>query len=157
MQHYITTSLLLLIFLSVLVVLSILYKMNFKRKKNEPVYKFSSSVIKKEIKSVDKSKFRLDPHELKLLAALVDQSNSQSFLVSELNELFKLEKLSKENQRQRRHIILKELNLKLFLVTGIRECIIRVPSETDKRIKFYTLHEQILENDLIRTIVKEYA
>jgi hypothetical protein len=55
-----------------------------------------------------------------------------------------LSKLSKENQRQRRHIILKELNLKLFLITGIRETIIRVSSDKDKRVKSYTFVPEVL-------------
>ena len=60
-----------------------------------------------------------------------------------LNNLTNLTNLSPENQRQRRHLFLKELNLKLFLIFNIRESIIRYDDENDKRIKIYKLSDQI--------------
>ena len=39
--------------------------------------------------------------------------------------------------------MLKELNLKLFLIFGVREGITRIESETDKRVKLYVLNEKI--------------
>jgi hypothetical protein len=63
--------------------------------------------------------------------------------VTTLNALANLTLLSAENQRQRRHLFLKELNLKLFLLYGLRESIIRVDDINDKRIKNYTLSEKI--------------
>lgn len=63
--------------------------------------------------------------------------------VQTLNSLANLTLLSAENQRQRRHLFLKELNLKLFLLYGLRESIIRVDDINDKRIKNYTLSDRI--------------
>ncbi len=92
----------------------------------------------------------LDPHETKLIKALSQPINKEQLTVENMNLLLNLIKLSKENQRQRRHIIIKELNLKLFLMTGIRESIIRVPTNSDKRVKSYTLVPEILNNDKIK-------
>ncbi|MCX6194261.1 MAG: hypothetical protein NTX34_07245 [Cytophagales bacterium] len=76
--------------------------------------------------------------------------------VSDINELLNLNKLSKENQRQRRHIIFKELNLKLFLVLGVRESIVRVSSEMDKRIKYYTLDQKSLDVEKLKSITESH-
>jgi hypothetical protein len=80
--------------------------------------------------------------EIRLLQAILDQ-DSNGLGIANLNSLLNLTKLSEENQRQRRHLFLKELNLKLFLIFGVREGITRIESETDKRVKLYVLNEKI--------------
>ncbi len=106
-------------------------------------YKLFNKSIRNELK-LSASQHMLDPHELKLIEFLSKQATNNEVTVSDLNEVLNLSKLSKENQRQRRHIILKELNLKLFLITGIRETIIRVSSDKDKRVKSYTFVPEVL-------------
>lgn len=66
-----------------------------------------------------------------------------------LNSITNLNQLSAENQRQRRHLFLKELNLKLFLIFGIRESILRLDSMEDRRVKKYVLSEQIDKQNLM--------
>lgn len=83
-----------------------------------------------------------DDLEIRLLQAILDQ-DSNGLGIANLNSLLNLTKLSEENQRQRRHLFLKELNLKLFLIFGVREGITRIESETDKRVKLYVLNEKI--------------
>lgn len=74
---------------------------------------------------------RILSHEEKLLS------------VNEANEILRIERLSKENQRQRRHLFLKDLNVKLKMIYKIPECIERKSTEIDRRSKYYSLHEQI--------------
>jgi hypothetical protein len=84
----------------------------------------------------------LDPLEEKLLLAIILPKNRKGLSVDQFNELLNLTELTTTNQRQRRHIIVKELNLKLYLITGLRESIIRTSIDTDKRVKYYTLEFQ---------------
>jgi hypothetical protein len=92
-----------------------------------------------------------DPIESKILIEIIDKSPSGGIMVNELNNFLNLNNLSSENQRQRRHIILKELNLKLYLITGLREVITRKSSISDKRIKYYIIENEF---DKILLIVK---
>jgi hypothetical protein len=71
------------------------------------------------------------------------ESDGDGLTVSRLNAIINLNNLSAENQRQRRHLFLKELNLKLYLIYGIRETIIRLDSEQDKRIKNYVFSNKL--------------
>jgi hypothetical protein len=80
--------------------------------------------------------------EVRVLTRIIDP-NEPKLDVKSLNNLTNLTNLSPENQRQRRHLFLKELNLKLFLIFNIRESIIRYDDENDKRIKIYKLSDQI--------------
>jgi DNA-binding transcriptional MerR regulator len=92
--------------------------------------------------AVDKSNRYFDELEIRLLNAIISQEEN-GLDIAQLNSLLNLKKLSDENQRQRRHIILKEINLKLFLLFGIREGIIRFEHDLDKRMKRYVLNEKI--------------
>jgi hypothetical protein len=109
-------------------------------------------ILTQSLNSRNTSNELLDPHETKLIKALTTVSNRERLTVEDINLLLNLKKLSKENQRQRRHIIIKELNLKLFLMTGVRESIIRVASHSDKRVKSYTLVPEILNNNKIKEV-----
>jgi hypothetical protein len=80
--------------------------------------------------------------EVRVLSRIINP-NEPKLDVKSLNHLTNLTNLSPENQRQRRHLFLKELNLKLFLIFNIRESIIRYDDENDKRIKIYKLSDQI--------------
>jgi hypothetical protein len=84
-----------------------------------------------------------DPYEEKLLKAIFKIDSDLGLDINSVNEILNLNKFSKENQRQRRHITIKELNLKLFILTGQRESIIRVSSIYDKRIKYYKIHKSL--------------
>jgi len=83
-----------------------------------------------------------DTLEVRLLIKMIDPSEPL-LDVRSLNELINLTNLSSENQRQRRHLFLKELNLKLFLMFGVREAIIRIDDENDKRVKIYRFDDKI--------------
>jgi hypothetical protein len=83
-----------------------------------------------------------DTLEERVLSKILETSNN-GLHVKSLNELINLTNLSAENQRQRRHLFLKELNLKLFLMFGVRESIIRLDDSEDKRVKIYKLSEKI--------------
>ncbi len=82
--------------------------------------------------------WKFDPHEEKILENLLNNRND-GISVSQLNQLLNLKGKSAENQRQRRHLVIKELNTKLFVLLNIRECIVRVPEAYDSRKKQYLL------------------
>lgn len=110
--------------------------------KNKEVTKTSSVQIKTGNRY-------FDDLEIRLLQAIIDQETT-GLGIAHLNTLMNLTKLSEENQRQRRHLFLKELNLKLFLIFGVREGVTRIESTIDKRIKLYVLNEK-----LVASAVKE--
>ena len=92
--------------------------------------------------------------EVRVLTRIIDP-NEPKLDVKSLNNLTNLTNLSPENQRQRRHLFLKELNLKLFLIFNIRESIIRYDDENDKRIKIYKLSDQISPDMISRALNME--
>jgi hypothetical protein len=96
----------------------------------------------------------IDPQEEKLLTALLNSKNN-GISVDDLNSLLNLQNLSKENQRQRRHIIIKELNLKLFLLLGVRESITRKSEFPDKRIKTYSIDSELLNLNKIQKLLTD--
>lgn len=81
----------------------------------------------------------LEPIEIKFLHAIMLPINRDGLRVDQINELFNLSELNESNQRQRRHHFIKNLNLKLYMITGSKESIIRTSNRADKRIKYYTL------------------
>jgi DNA-binding transcriptional MerR regulator len=91
--------------------------------------------------TVKKNNRYFDELEVRLLKAITSQEEN-GLDIARLNALLNLKKLSEENQRQRRHLFLKELNLKLYLLFGIREGITRVEFDTDKRMKRYVLDQK---------------
>lgn len=82
--------------------------------------------------------WKFDPLEEKILLMLM-QKNRQGISVSDLNKLLNVEGKTAENQRQRRHLVVKELNTKLFVLFNIRECIARIPDPLDSRKKQYVI------------------
>jgi hypothetical protein len=111
--------------------------------------RFSFGLIKKRDEKfrISETKFiniisRLNLFELekRVLAVLLE---SDEISVDEFNQLIKLSSYSKQNQRQRRHLFIKELNLKLSLINGSKENILRLDSEIDKRSKLYSLDETV--------------
>ena len=141
-----------LILLSSLVAVYLLLRSKEVDLKGNARNEIEKTVLIQSLNSRNTSNELLDPHETKLIKALTTISNRERLTVEDINLLLNLKKLSKENQRQRRHIIIKELNLKLFLMTGVRESIIRVASQTDKRVKSYTLVPEILNNNKIKEV-----
>lgn len=91
--------------------------------------------------TIKKNNPYFDELEVRLLKAIINRAENE-IDIPNLNLLLNLKKLSEENQRQRRHLFLKELNLKLFLLFGIREVITRVEFDSDKRMKRYVLDEK---------------
>jgi DNA-binding transcriptional MerR regulator len=91
--------------------------------------------------TIKKNNRYFDELEMRLLKAITNPEE-KGLDIASLNSLLNLKKLSEENQRQRRHLFLKELNLKLFLLFGIREGITRVEFDSDKRMKRYVLDEK---------------
>ena len=141
-----------LILLSSLVAVYLLLRSKEVDLKGNARNEIEKTVLIQSLNSRNTSNELLDPHETKLIKALTTISNRERLTVEDINLLLNLKKLSKENQRQRRHIIIKELNLKLFLMTGVRESIIRVASHSDKRVKSYTLVPEILKNNKIKEV-----
>jgi hypothetical protein len=92
-----------------------------------------------------------DTLEIRFLHKLL-QEDEFGVNVKTLNTITNLTHLTDENQRQRRHLFLKELNLKLFLIFGIRESIVRLDSLVDKRVKNYILSNQIDKEKLMVSI-----
>lgn len=155
-QHVIQIILIVLTSVSSLTTLYLLIKINKVEIRPIVHYKFSRQSLKNKAAVTNLAKFMLDPHEFKILSSLITEVKSEGLSVSDINELLNLNKLSKENQRQRRHIIFKELNLKLFLVLGVRESIVRVSSEMDKRIKYYTLDQKSLDVEKLKSITESH-
>jgi hypothetical protein len=94
-----------------------------------------------------------DTLELRFLKRIL-QNDQKQLSVNEANEILRIEKLSKENQRQRRHLFLKDLNVKLKMIFKIPECIERLSNENDRRSKYYCLHNQI-KKESIEELIKE--
>ena len=108
---------------------------------------------------LEKSDFSLDPLEIKFLH-YIDKNEKNRISTNEFNDLFLLNNMSAINLRQRRHILIKELNIKLFVISNIRESIVRVASGVDKRKKIYCLSEEAKSNKkllgLIDSSSKQY-
>ena len=94
--------------------------------------------------------------EVRFLHKLLEHEGNEVD-VKTLNLITNLTGLSAENQRQRRHLFLKELNLKLFLIFGIRESVVRLDSQEDKRVKKYVLSEEIDRQKLMVSISVQVA
>ncbi len=94
---------------------------------------------KEKITANISSSWKFDPHEEKILLQLLSNIKL-GISVNELNTLLNIEEKSAENQRQRRHLIIKELNTKLFVLFNVRECIVRIPDSFDSRKKLYSIH-----------------
>jgi len=97
-----------------------------------------------------------DISEVSFLNKLLEQDGNEVD-VKIVNSIINLTNLSSENQRKRRHLFLKELNLKLFLIFGIRESIVRLDSQEDKRVKKYVLSEEIDRQKLMVSISVQVA
>ncbi|MDT8887871.1 hypothetical protein [Aquirufa regiilacus] len=96
----------------------------------------------------------LDTLEIRFIKRILSQED-KLLSVNEANEILRIERLSKENQRQRRHIFLKELNLKLKMIYQVPECIERKSTELDRRSKYYSLHEQISKESIEEMLIEE--
>lgn len=92
--------------------------------------------------------WKFDPHEEKLLHQLLSNPVG-GISVKELNAILNLEGKSAENQRQRRHLVIKELNTKLFVLFNVRECIVRIPESFDSRKKQYVI---LIDEEIIKEL-----
>ena len=92
--------------------------------------------------------WKFDPHEEKILEQLL-VNYEKGISVNQLNELLNLKGKSAENQRQRRHLVIKELNTKLYVLFNVRECIVRIPEAFDSRKKQYVM---LINDDILQSI-----
>ena len=83
---------------------------------------------------------------------LIDLLDEKTITVTDLNNLLKINGKSFQNQRQRRHIFMKEINLKLGLIYGKNETIIRKESEEDKRVKVYAFFDGIDTSEIEKIV-----
>ncbi len=95
-----------------------------------------------------------DTLEIRFLKRILSHDD-KLLSVNEANEILRIERLSKENQRQRRHLFLKDLNVKLKMIYKIPECIERKSTELDRRSKYYSLHEQISKESIEEMLIEE--
>ena len=94
-----------------------------------------------------------DTLEGRFLQKLIDSDKGQ-ISMAEINTLLRIEKLSKENQRQRRHLFLKDLNVKLKMIFGISECIERHSADEDRRTKYYRMNKNVDVDYILKHIEK---
>ena len=96
--------------------------------------------------------FSLDPLEIKFLYYIL-KNEKNSISTNDFNNLIFLNKMTAINLRQRRHILIKELNIKLFVISNIRESIVRGSSEVDKRKKIYCLSDEAKSNKKLLSLI----
>lgn len=128
---------------------------NFKRfvKKNSS----PTAQIVAEYEPTSESKILMpyfDTLEIRFLKRILT-SESRLLSVVEANEILRIERLSKENQRQRRHLFLKDLNMKLKMIYKIPECIERQSTELDRRSKYYCLHKDISKESIEDLLIED--
>ena len=151
--------LLLLILFSVIIAVYLLISHIGLIKKQPIVYSYRVGQDYKKADIALKHKenaYVFDEFETKLLSELTENSKVHELSVEKVNQILKLYKLTKENQRQRRHLVIKELNLKLYLLIGVKESIIRISSEKDRRIKFYKINTSEVEIETIKAIISNH-
>jgi hypothetical protein len=95
----------------------------------------------------EKSTSHFDTLEFRFIRILLEANNNE-LTVKELNEILHLGKLSNENQRQRRHLFLKDLNVKLKMLYNVNDCIERKSSLDDRRVKTYHISSNAPKEDL---------
>jgi hypothetical protein len=100
-----------------------------------------------DLNVLEKSTTYFDTLELRLIKILVE-TPTEEVSVKELNDILHLSKLSHENQRQRRHLFLKDLNVKLKMLYNVNDCIERKSSLEDKRIKTYHIKSNVPKEEL---------
>ena len=130
----------------------------FSKKENSKIVNYvledtGSSFVKYERKAKAITK-EYDTLELRILKKLTVDINSE-ISTQDFNVLTNLTKLSKQSQRQRRHLYIKDLNLKLFIRFGEREVIIRKGNELDMRVKSYIINPDV-DFAMIQKLVNSY-
>jgi hypothetical protein len=95
-----------------------------------------------------------DTLEIRFLNRII-MNKEEPISVNDTNEILRIERLSKENQRQRRHLFLKDLNIKLKMIYKVPECIERKPTEMDRRSKYYSLNESITKESIEAMLTNE--
>jgi hypothetical protein len=113
------------------------FKKRVKEKPNNETKVFNNGT---KVRFEYKENFLFDPFEIKILYFFLENMNENGIEIDTVNGVLNLNKLQKENQRQRRHIFFREINLKLHLILGNREVFARLPLESDRRLKNYILN-----------------
>ena len=92
-------------------------------------------------------------NELDFLKKIIN-SNELHLPVSgdEFREIFNLENLNNQNQRSQVNIILKNINLKLFIIYGIEEGITRASTQGDRRKKCYFIKGELIQSSIAKSI-----
>lgn len=83
---------------------------------------------------------------------LIELIQKNKLSVAELNNILHINKLTSDNQRQRRHVFLKDLNLKLSIIFEIPEPIMRIENPKDKRAKIYCLDNTLNHNSILKIL-----
>ena len=96
------TGILFLVMLLILIVcLAVIYRLiqTKRTEKKEASYRVNNADFRQKYKlKRTNSQYILDPHEAKLLRAILNSPNNTGLDVKQINELLHLSKLSKENQ-----------------------------------------------------------
>lgn len=87
----------------------------------------------------------LNTIEKRVLTELIINKREEGLSAEQLNELIEIDKKSLENQRKLRSDFLKIFEAKLSQIYQVPNPIERIPSNTDKRMTAYKLHEAILK------------
>jgi hypothetical protein len=130
----------------------------FSNKENNKIENYvyqdsENSFVKYESKAKAITK-EYDTLELRILKKLTLDINSE-ISTQDFNVLTNLTKLSKQSQRQRRHLYIKDLNLKLFIQFGERETITRKGNELDMRVKSYIINPNV-DFAMLQKLVNSY-
>jgi hypothetical protein len=101
--------------------------------------------------TIEFAQCEFDERELLFLNKLIHlKVDGNGVSIDFLNSLIDPEKINLLNNRITRHSFLSDLNLKLFLIYGIKEAIIRKGSVEDRRKKSYFIDQSISIHQLER-------
>jgi hypothetical protein len=104
----------------------------------------STTAKKRYIPSIEFAKCNFDEKELQFINQLINlKKDGNGVSIDFLNAIIDPEKINLMNNRLTRHGFLNDLNLKLFLIYGIKEAIIRKGTIEDRRKKSYFLDQSI--------------
>ena len=96
--------------------------------------------------TIDFDSCEFNDTEIKFLEYLIDAKNSnQENSVEDLYAIIIPVSAGKQNDRLIRNNFIKSLNLKLFLIYGVKEGIIRLGLAEDKRRKYFMLDDDLIQ------------
>ena len=106
--------------------------------------------------TIDFDSCEFDAHEIKFLSYLIDSKlNHVSPSVEELYAIIIPVSMGKQIDRLNRNNFIKNLNLKLFLVYGVKEGIVRMGLAEDKRRKSFLLDDVLIQLGIDKDILRK--